>query len=119
MGWEIQQKLLVSENDQIIQKTTPDAFHKTQLSNVLFELNGEHLIILGLQTEYCIDTTIRRAFSLGFKVTLVADCHSTWDSDILSAFLIINHHNQVLNGFFAQLITIEELCKSLAKKNDI
>ena len=118
-GWEIHPKLLVSKNDQIIQKTTPDAFHKTQLSKVLSELNCKHLIILGLQTEYCIDTTIRRAFSLGFQVTLVADCHSTWDSDILSASLIIDHHNQVLNGFFAQLITTEEFCKSLVKKKDI
>ncbi|MHA2096645.1 MAG: isochorismatase family protein [Candidatus Hodarchaeales archaeon] len=118
-GWEIHPKLQVSENDHIIQKATPDAFHKTQLINVLSDLNSDHLIILGLQTEYCIDTTIRRASSLGFQATLVADCHSTWDSDILSASLIINHHNQVLNGFFAQLITTEELCTSLAKKNDV
>ncbi len=115
-GWQIHPELSVTRRDQIIQKTTPDAFYKTQLNDILNDMNIEHLIILGLQTEFCIDTTIRRAFSIGFQVILVEDCHSTWDSDILSASLIIDHHNQVLSNFFAQLITTEELCKSLAKK---
>jgi nicotinamidase-related amidase len=33
------------------------------------------LVICGLQTEFCDDTTVRQALSLGDSVTLVADAH--------------------------------------------
>ena len=36
---------------------------------------------------------------MGYKVTLVEDTHSTWDSNELTAQLIINHHNNALNWF--------------------
>ena len=62
----------------------------------------EHLIITGIQTEACVDTTCRRAFSMGYKVTLVSDTHSTWASEELTAQQIINHHNGVL-GWFADV----------------
>jgi len=47
-GWQIHPELIVSDSAPIIQKMTPDAFHKTKLTNVLSELNSVHLIILGL-----------------------------------------------------------------------
>ncbi|MHA2364674.1 MAG: isochorismatase family protein, partial [Candidatus Hodarchaeales archaeon] len=63
----------------------------------------ENLIIVGLQTEYCIDTTVRRAFSEEFNVTLVKDTHSTWNSSKLTAQQIIDHHNSILGDWFASL----------------
>ncbi len=36
---------------------------------------------------------------MGYKVTLVSDTHSTWDSNELLAQQIINHHNSALNWF--------------------
>ncbi|MHA1975915.1 MAG: cysteine hydrolase family protein [Candidatus Hodarchaeales archaeon] len=108
-GWEIHPKIKPKDKDTIIQKTTPDSFHKTKLHKILQSMNVNSLIVLGLQTEYCIDTTIRRAFTLEYEVTLVKDCHSTWHSQELSASQIINHHNSVLGGYFANLISTKEL----------
>jgi nicotinamidase-related amidase len=47
----------------------------------------------------CVDTTCRRAFSLGYKVTLAQDAHSTWKTDHPTASQIIEHHNRVLRWF--------------------
>lgn len=44
-------------------------------------------------SQYCIDTTIRRATSLGYDVTLVGDAHGTSDSAVLPAKTIIAHTN--------------------------
>jgi nicotinamidase-related amidase len=55
----------------MIKKETPDAFHKTNLHQKLKSKGIEKLVIAGLQTEYCIDTTCRRAYSLGYEVVLV------------------------------------------------
>lgn len=97
--WQIHASLQPLDGEAVIQKTTPDSFHKTDLQDVLKTKNIENLIIAGNQTEYCIDTTCRRAFSLGYKVTLAKDGHGTWDSDLLYAKQIIDHHNDVLSSF--------------------
>lgn len=51
-----------------------------------------------MKTEYCIDATIRAASEFGYKVTLISDAHTTFDSTVLDAQHIIDHHNQVLNN---------------------
>ena len=56
----------------------------------------------------CVDTTCRRDFSMGYKVTLISDVHSTWNSNELSAQQIINHHNGVLR-WFANVYPYEEV----------
>ena len=87
----------------MVQKPTPDSFHETNLHHQLGLRGIKKLIIGGLQTEYCIDTTCRRAVSLGYYVILVQDAHSTWDSPYFTAQQIIEHHNFVLGGWFATL----------------
>ena len=52
-------------------------------------------------TEYCVDTTCRRAVSLGYDVTLASDAHLTRDNGVLTAGNIIAHHNFVLHEFGA------------------
>ncbi len=99
-GWEVHSSIAPKEGDVVIEKETPDAFHKTTLHQKLQSKGIEKLVITGLQTEYCIDTTCRRAYSLGYDVVLVKDAHSTWDSSNLTAEQIIRHHNQILGGWF-------------------
>jgi len=110
-GWEIHPRIKPKHDEQIILKITPDSFYETELDKKLKQENIETIVILGLQTEYCIDTTVRRAFSLGYKVNLLKDCHSTWDSEFLTAKQIIHHHNLVLGDFFAVLISMCEFLK--------
>ncbi|MCW3986544.1 MAG: cysteine hydrolase [Candidatus Bathyarchaeota archaeon] len=102
-GWRIHPSIEPMQDDVVIQKRTPDAFHKTNLNDELKSRGIKKLVVVGLQTEYCIDTTCRSAFNLGYEVILVKDSHSTWDSSILTAEQIIEHHNNVLSGFFVVL----------------
>ncbi|KPL61010.1 cysteine hydrolase family protein [Rossellomorea vietnamensis] len=98
-GWEIHREITPNPQDLIIQKTTPDSFYNTSLDDELKKQGIEHVVIAGIQTEACVDTTCRRAFSLDYKVTLASDAHSTWDSQDITAQQIINHHNGVLRWF--------------------
>jgi isochorismate hydrolase len=59
------------------------------------ERGVSRLVICGLQTEFCVDTTVRQALPLGDSVTLVADAHSTSDG-ALRAEQVIAHHNRTL-----------------------
>ncbi|WP_085524668.1 cysteine hydrolase family protein [Tuberibacillus sp. Marseille-P3662] len=98
-GWHIHRDIKPLNEDLVVEKQTPDAFHQTHLESILTERSINHLCITGMQTELCVDTTTRRAFSLGFDVTLISDGHSTFDTDHLKAEQIIQHHNDLLVWF--------------------
>jgi nicotinamidase-related amidase len=102
-GWKIHPELINTTEDIYIQKNHPDSFQDTQLQNQLDSLGVEKIIVAGLQTEYCIDTTCRRAYSMGYEVILIEDGHSTYDTEYLTAEQVINHHNQVLGGWFVMM----------------
>jgi nicotinamidase-related amidase len=89
--------------DGVFDKTRPNCFVKTDLAKWLRDADVQELVIAGMKTDYCIDTTCRAAADLGFRPVLVADAHSTTDSDILSAQMVIAHHNRILNGPFVKL----------------
>lgn len=107
-GWEIHADIKPRPEDTIIQKTKPDSFLNTRLEDELSKRGIKHLYIAGIQTEVCVDTTCRSAFSKGYKVTLISDAHSTWNSGELTAQQIINHHNGVLR-WFADVYPSEEI----------
>lgn len=109
-GYEIHPSINPIKADVVIQKQTPDAFHGTSLRHELDSRGIKKLVIAGLQTEYCVDTTCRRAYSLGYDVILVRDAHSTWDSEDLSVQQIIDHHNNVLSGWFVTLKNEADIC---------
>ena len=102
-GWAIHTDVTPQPGEPVVRKTTPDAFHRTSLQDELSKGGIDRLVICGLQSEFCIDTTCRRAFSLGYQVTLVADAHSTYDRGSLSATQIIELENSVLGSWFASL----------------
>ncbi|PGZ95488.1 cysteine hydrolase [Bacillus pseudomycoides] len=107
-GWHIHSTITPMSNEVIVEKETPDSFYETNLREVLQEKGIEHLFMCGLQTEYCVDTTVRRAFSEGYKVTLIRGAHSTFDSEQLRAEDIIQHHNKVL-GWFADIVDVKDI----------
>ena len=100
-GWEIHPDIKPREDDLIIRKRASDSFFETTLQRELEARGIKHLIVTGCMTEYCVDTTSRRAVSLGYDVTLVSDAHTTVDNKLLTAAQIIAHHNALLDGFDA------------------
>ncbi|WP_370872466.1 cysteine hydrolase family protein [Paenibacillus zeirhizosphaerae] len=107
--WEIHDKIKPLPTDIVIQKSTCDSFYKTGLQEALLERGIEKLVIAGMQTEFCVDTTVRSAFGKGYKVILVENAHSTFDNGILQAEQIIRHHNKVLASSIAALKPAEEI----------
>lgn len=95
-GWALEQQLSVVLGDHRIRKTTPDSFQNTKLGEVLLTLKVSHLIVCGYATEFCVDTTIRRAAALGYEVTIAANAHTTHDKAHMGADKIREHHNTTL-----------------------
>jgi nicotinamidase-related amidase len=95
--------------DRVFDKTRPSCFAGTGLAQWLAELQVSALVIAGLKTQYCIDTTCRVAAELGFQPLLAADAHSCMDTPELSASAIIAHHNATLGGPFVRLLNTDAI----------
>lgn len=108
-GWQIHPAIAPTAADLVVQKRFPDSFQETTLQEELSARGIKKLIVAGMQTEFCVDTSCRRAFSLGYDVTLVQDAHSTWNTPIVPAEQIIAHHNAVLGDWFVQLRPTREI----------
>ncbi len=108
-GWQLHPGTGYRHADVVVEKRYCDAFQETPLHAHLQTNKVSRIIIAGMQTEYCIDTSCRRAFSLGYEVILASNAHSTFSNSALSAAQIIAHHNMVLGDNFAILRAAEDI----------
>ena len=91
--WALLPALDRTPGDFVIEKSACDSFLETKLEDILRSHGIDELIITGCATDFCVDTTIRTAGALKFKVVVPSDAHTTRDRPHLDAQSIIAHHN--------------------------
>ncbi|WP_031264125.1 cysteine hydrolase family protein [Sporolactobacillus laevolacticus] len=70
------------EKEYIVQKNFPNSFLKTGLQEVLTNNKIDTLVICGMMTHMCVDSTTRQAAELGYHCTLLGDACATKDLTI-------------------------------------
>jgi nicotinamidase-related amidase len=104
--------------EPIFQKHFPNSFRETPLLEHLRGLGITELLVAGMMTHMCIDTTPRAAFDLGFACQLAADACATreltWGREPIPAAQVQGAFLAALNGTFARVRTVTELCADLA-----
>lgn len=100
-GWQLQAGLEVKPDDLTCRKTTPDSFLRTDLAELLAAHDITRLVICGYATEFCVDTTSRRALALGYPLVLATDAHTTHDKAHATAAQIRAHHNATLSSILS------------------
>lgn len=107
--WQIHPLIAPEEGDPVVEKAKPDAFAGTRLADVLAELGATRLVLCGLQSDCCVDTTCRRASSEGYEVVLASDAHTTFDCPMLTGGQLVDYHNWSLGKRFATLAPWQEV----------
>ncbi|WP_141530786.1 cysteine hydrolase family protein [Bacillus cereus] len=100
----------------IIQKSVNSAFIGTNLEEQLREKKCNTVVIVGLTTNHCVETTTRMAGNLGFTTYLVSDATATFnrtgsDGTEYSAEDIHNMTLVNLHDEFATIVTTKEVLK--------
>lgn len=107
-GVKIYEGITPMKKEKIFQKNYPNSFRDTGLYEYLKSKKISNLIICGMMTQMCIDTTVRAAFDLGFKVTVLADCCAAkdlkYDDKVVSAEEVQTAYLGALNGIFADVV---------------
>lgn len=114
-GFEVHAGLVQPAGSVTIDKSNNNAFTRTVLGPFLQERGIGHLVICGMQSEYCVDTAVRAAVGRDFDVTLLEDAHTTVDSSVLSGEQIIAHTNETLYAHG----DLEHFCVTRAVAEDI
>lgn len=83
-GFAFHDALTPLPDEDVTVKKHCDSFQDTGFHEKLIEAQIDHVVIGGMQSEYCIDAVVRGAFERGLKVTLIADGHSTFDTSARS-----------------------------------
>ena len=80
-GPEIIEPLKPQAGDVIVRgKLTLDAFHSTALNYLLRANEIEHVAFTGFHTNWCVESSARSAYDLGYRVMVIKDCTAT-DTD--------------------------------------
>lgn len=108
-GWKIHPATGYYAGDEVVEKRDCDAFQNTDLQSRLDAMGIKNLVMAGMCSEYCVDTTCRRAYSLGYDVVLATDAHTTLSKDHMSAEMIVRHHNAILGSGFAKGLQSETI----------
>lgn len=107
-GCEISERIKPLPEDKIIVKYYPNSFLETELDFYLKEKCIKKLIVCGMMTHMCVDTTVRAAMDYGYEVDLVADACATMDleisGEIIPAQVVQKAFIVSLAGVFANII---------------
>ncbi len=76
-GVQLNPQLKRYEQDPVITKQTPNSFFQTELATLLDENDVTDLVITGMMTHLCVDSTTRAAKELGYQSTLIHDATTT------------------------------------------
>lgn len=112
-------KPLSTSDEPLLHKSVNSAFIGTDLEERLRAQNTSTLVIVGLTTNHCCETTTRMAGNLGFNVLFVRDATATFDRHFEGKTIEANqvHFNTLanLNEEFATIVTTNEVLDAVAK----
>ena len=111
-GVQLHKEIEPLGSEYIIVKHTPNGFHETTLQEKLTSLSIKNLVMCGMMTHMCIDTTIRAAKDYGYEITLISNGCATkelkWNGVNIPADTVQSIFMASLNQKFANVITSTE-----------
>lgn len=107
--FEIADQVTPAPGEKRYVKETNSCFGNKELAAYLEEKNEQILVIVGLQTDFCIDASVKSAFERGYKVIVPKGTNSTFDNDYMDKETTYKYYNEMMwPERFAECITVEE-----------
>jgi len=101
------------DSEPLVLKDTRNAFTSTDLEVRLDALGERRIVVCGLTTEQCCETTTRVAADLGYDVVFVTEATATFPLAGLSTEALVERTEAVLRGRFARIATVAEVGRDL------
>jgi len=106
-GSQIIEELTPSESDHMVMKKGYGGFFQTSLDRILRNLGIKTLVLGGIYTNICVETTAREAIAYGYDILLARDATASFDEEGHQATL------KVIAAAFGEVVSTEEILKLL------
>lgn len=108
-AWQVHPAIAPLFGENVFDKRFSSAFKDTGLDEYLRGRGVKSLIVTGMQTEFCIDATIKSAFERGYKVVMPEGGSTTYDNRLAPADKLVDFYEKdIWNGRFADVLKLEE-----------
>ena len=109
-GFEIYEGFCPLKDEKIFDKKVNSPFKESGLLQYLKEKEVKDLIVCGLQSDYCIDATIKCAFEHDFQVFVPAGANTTIDNAFMSGEKSYKYYNEwIWNHRYATCLSLEAM----------
>ena len=116
-GFEIYDGFAPEDGEKIYDKTVNSTFKETGLLEYLQGKKEQNVMVVGLQTDYCIDATIKCGFEHGFHMIIPEYTNSTVDNDYMTAEQTYKYYNEFMwNRRYAQCVSVDEALEMMNLK---
>ena len=108
--FEIFEEFAPRERECIFDKTVNSALHSsTGLADYLSQKGERQIMVAGLQTDFCIDATIKSGFEQGYEIFVPEYANSTFDNDYMKKDVCYHYYNDFIwPQRYARQVTMEE-----------
>ena len=107
VGASIHSDVAPLTGERVFAKHFPNSFRDTGLHEYFQSLSISELVVCGMMTHMCVDTTVRAAFDLGYKVTLIPEACATrdlvYEGQSIPADVVHGAYMAALGSVFATL----------------
>ncbi|WP_248404230.1 isochorismatase family protein [Butyrivibrio fibrisolvens] len=95
--------------EKIYTKEINSCFGNKELAGYLDEQADKTLMIVGLQTNLCIDASVKSAFERGYKVIIPEGTNSTFNNDYMDGETTYKYYNEMIwLKRFADCVSLDE-----------
>lgn len=105
------------QGERILQKSYPNSFRDTDLNSLLQKEGIDELVICGMMTHMCVDTSTRAAYDLGFNCTLIGNACATksltFKEQIVDSRDVQTSYLAAIDGTFAQVMDAKDYILSI------
>ncbi len=108
-GFALADEVAPNAGEKVFVKTINSCFGNEDFTAYLEGAKDERLMIVGLQTNFCVDATVKSAFERGYDVIVPEGAHSTFDNPYMTGETTCAYYfNEVWPGLFAECVSMDE-----------
>lgn len=109
-AWHIHHAIEPAAGETIVDKRFNSAFRQTNLREHLDSLGVTRIVLAGMMTEYCLDTTCKVAFEYGYAVLTSPEINTTTAKEPIPPETLHRYFNHAIwNKRFADVLPFAEL----------
>ncbi|MBQ9825552.1 MAG: cysteine hydrolase [Firmicutes bacterium] len=114
--YEIADEIAPANGEKVFVKTIPSSFSNKEFAAYLEGTKDDALMIVGLQTDFCIDSTVKSAAERGYRVIVPKGTNSTFDNPYMTGEKTCGYFFcEVWPDLFAECVSLEEAMELIRK----